>query len=229
MHDVLSCCIHPFSFSLKFLFLSILSLLSLSPFTFLISQVTVVVPIFMGTIPIYTTTQSMLFSLFTFIFTNHFFCCKHLALQCTTHYLLAICRWVQSHYLGFVTNFLALLVMASLPYTITSHSLSLPKIIKPSLIIFVFIHQHASDGSHLPSSHFGKDVFSVRHIPKSGLNKIPNLGHFLTPLNHTFYISSIVSPAPLTWLGCKTTEPPTLLRLSFLLVRIFSPSCYSYC
>ena len=43
---------------------------------------------------------------------------------------------------------------------------------------------------------FGKDVFQARHIPKSGLGGIPNLGLFpLPPPNHTLYILSAVGPA----------------------------------
>ena len=36
---------------------------------------------------------------------------------------------------------------------------------------------------------FGKDTFSAKHIPKSGINGIPNLGPFPLPSNHTLYTS----------------------------------------
>ena len=57
-------------------------------------------------------------------------------------------QWVQSHYLGFTTNFFVFLDKDQSATTILPLSFSL------SLILFVVILQHASDGSHLPSSHF---------------------------------------------------------------------------
>ena len=54
--------------------------------------------------------------------------------------------------LGFMSNFLIVLVKDDFPYTITT--LSLPKMVKPSLIFFVFTFYHALNGSYLPSSHF---------------------------------------------------------------------------
>ena len=52
--------------------------------------VVLVIPIFMGIVPIYTTTQSMLLSIFTLIFTNHFIYCSHSA---NTHNVLCTIFW----------------------------------------------------------------------------------------------------------------------------------------
>ena len=57
----------------------------------------VVFSIFMGIVPIYTTTQSILFSLFSLIFTNHFVCCRHSFIQHISHYLLTMFSWTQFH------------------------------------------------------------------------------------------------------------------------------------
>ena len=65
---------------------------------------------------------------------------------------------------------------------------------------------------------FGKDVFQARHIPKSGLGGIPNLGHFLPPPNHTSISLQLWTLPLLHWLGCKMIELLALLRLSLRLV-----------
>lgn len=46
---------------------------------------------------------------------------------------------------------------------------------------------------------FGKDTFLAKHIPKSGLSKIPNLGHFPLLPNHTLYTSSASGPTSLPY------------------------------
>ena len=64
--------------SLQCHFLSLFSILSLSThYSDFLGYYIVVVPIFVGTVTIYTTTQSMIFSIFTLIFANHVACCRH--------------------------------------------------------------------------------------------------------------------------------------------------------
>jgi len=70
-----------------------------------------------------------------------------------------------------------------------------------------------------PPTHFaffGKDAFPTKYIPKSGLGRIPNLGHFPPPPNHTLFTLLAIGPTPLAWLGCKGAKPkPYLTDLPF--------------
>ena len=72
---------------------------------------------------------------------------------------------------------------------------------------------------------FGNDTFPAKHIPKSGLGGIPNLGPFPPPPNHTLCFSSTVGLASPALAELQDDEPPALLRLSLLLVWLFSLSC----
>lgn len=76
--------------SLKCHFLSCFSLFFHFQLTIQIALVIVLFfSIFMSTIPIYTITQSMLFSLFSLIFTNHFVCCSLQAFIHSTYFPLS--------------------------------------------------------------------------------------------------------------------------------------------
>ena len=67
---------------------------------------------------------------------------------------------------------------------------------------------------------FGKDTFPAKNIPKSGLNRIPNLGHFPPPPNHTLYTSLVMS---LTYLhGWDAEGQSPNLTLPICLASLFS-------
>ena len=140
--------------------------------------------IFMGTVPIYTTTQSMLFSLFTFIFTNYFVCYKHSFIQHISHYLLAMFSWTQSHQGVFVyalwQRTLPFWIKFSLPQ---NHHLSLSQKWQ-KLPLIPYLHFLACIRWFPPTflTIFGNDIFLARQIPKSGLGRIPTIG--LPPLPH---------------------------------------------
>ena len=76
---------------------------------------------------------------------------------------------------------------------------------------------------------FGKDTFLAKHILKSGVNRIPNLGSFPSPPNHVFCFSSTVGPASFALARSQDDRAPALLHLSLPLVWFFYPlhiSCY---
>ena len=71
---------------------------------------------------------------------------------------------------------------------------------------------------------FGKDTFPAKNIPKSGLNRIPNLGHFPPPPNHTLYTSLVMSLICMA--GMEKGKVQTLPCSSALLV--FSLILFSF-
>ena len=74
---------------------------------------------------------------------------------------------------------------------------------------------------------FGIDSFPTNNIPKSGLNRIPNLGHFPPSPNHTLYTSLVMG---LTHLHGWDVEgqSPNLTLLICLATFIFSLILFSF-
>ena len=154
----------------------------------------------MGIVPTYTTTQSMLCSLFTLIFTNHFVCCRHSFIQHISRNLLVV-------FLGTIPPRVSIyaLQQRTLPFWIKvsllrSHHLSLYQKWQ-KLPLILCLHFLACSRWFPPTflPIFGEDIFPARQIPKSGLSKIPTIGLPPPPLppNHTLCTLSTMSPAPL--------------------------------
>ena len=70
---------------------------------------------------------------------------------------------------------------------------------------------------------FGKNAFPTKHIFKSGLGWIPNLGSFPSPPNYSLCISSVVGLTSIALVGLQYGKaPPSLATfVSFLILASF--------
>ena len=168
----------------KFHFMLPFSLFFHFQFPIQAAQVTVFVPL-IGIVPIYMLHQAYVISPFYPCSSpNTLVYCRHLLGQESVHCLLAVCEWVQSHYLLTVGRALSLSllhysshdkfysILGKITSTvITSLSLSLSlatRMVRPHVPFCLFLLA-CIIWSQPVVTRFGKDAFPAKHLPKEVL------------------------------------------------------------